>query len=255
MIFVEDLHKSFGENKVLQGANLHCPKGKSTVIIGGSGTGKSVMIKHMIGLLTPDSGRVVVDGKVVHMLKEKELNELRRKFGMLFQGGALFDSLTTGENIGFALKEHTEMTKGEVDRRVAECLEMVGLPGIENLMPSELSGGMKKRASLARAIAMKPEIILFDEPTTGLDPVMADVINDLIIDVTKALKVTAITITHDMVSANRIADIIAMLYEGKIIAVGTPDEIMFEQTDPAVKEFVEIGRIIRQTEAVQGRTK
>lgn len=255
MIYVENLHKAFGENKVLRGANLHCPKGESTVIIGGSGTGKSVLIKHMIGLLEPDAGKVTVDGQVVSELDERELTQLRRKFGMLFQGGALFDSLTTGENVGFALKEHTKMTPSEIDKRIAECLEMVGLPGIENLMPSELSGGMKKRASLARAIAMRPEIILFDEPTTGLDPVMADVINDLIIDVTNALKVTSITITHDMVSANRIADRIAMLHMGKIIAVGTPDEIMFHQTDPVVKEFVEIGRIIRQTEAVQGRTK
>ncbi len=255
MISVEDLYKSFGTNKVLQGANLEIKKGESMVIIGGSGTGKSVMIKHMIGLLKPDAGRVVVDGQVVHELKEDELTELRKKFGMLFQGGALFDSLTVAENVGFALKEHTDMTEAEVNDRVSECLEMVGMTGVNDLMPAELSGGMKKRVSLARAIAWNPEIILFDEPTTGLDPVMADVINDLIIKTTQALRVTAVTITHDMVSANRIADRIAMLYEGKIVAVGTPDEIMFEQTNPAVKKFVEIGRIIRQTEAVQGRTK
>ncbi len=225
------------------------------VIIGGSGTGKSVMIKHMIGLLTPDSGTVTVAGKVVSELTERELNELRKKFGMLFQGAALFDSLTVGENVGFALREHTTLSETKIRERVAERLRMVGMPGIENLMPAELSGGMKKRVGLARAIAMDPEIILFDEPTTGLDPVMADVINDLIIKTTRALSVTSVTITHDMVSANRIADKIAMLYEGKIVAVGTPDEIMFHQTNPAVKEFVEIGRIIRQTEAVQGRDK
>ncbi len=255
MIHVEGVYKSFGDKKVLEGVDLHCVRGESMVIIGGSGTGKSVLIKHMIGLLAPDAGRVTVDGQVVHELKEDELNEMRKKFGMLFQGGALFDSLTVGENVGFPLREHGRGTASAIDKKVRECLEMVGLKDIDNLMPSELSGGMKKRVALARAIVMSPEIILFDEPTTGLDPVMADVINDLIIKTTRALNVTSVTITHDMVSANRIADKIAMLYEGKIIAVGSPDEIMFHQTDPAVREFVEIGRIIRQTEAVQGRTK
>ncbi len=255
MIYVEGLYKSFGSKKVLEGADLHCPRGESMVIIGGSGTGKSVLIKHMIGLLAPDAGQVTVDGQVVHELKEDELNEMRKKFGMLFQGGALFDSLTVGENIGFPLKEHGKGSDSAIDKKVKECLDMVGLKDIDNLMPSELSGGMKKRVALARAIVMSPEIILFDEPTTGLDPVMADVINDLIIKTTRALNVTSVTITHDMVSANRIADKIAMLYEGKIIAVGSPDEIMFNQTEPAVREFVEIGRIIRQTEAVQGKTK
>jgi len=253
MVKVENIYKSFGKKKVLEGAWLHCKRGESMVIIGGSGTGKSVMIKHMIGLLRPDSGRAVVDGNVVHELNEHDLNELRKKFGMLFQNAALFDSLTVGENVGFPLSEHTNLTDSQILKKVKERLEMVGLKDVENLMPDELSGGMRKRVGLARAIVMDPEIILFDEPTTGLDPVMADVINDLIIKTTKALSVTSVTITHDMVSANRIADRIAMLYEGKIIAVGTPDEIMFEQTDPAVKKFVEIGRIIRQTEAVQGR--
>ena len=253
MIYVKDVYKAFGEKKVLQGATLHCPKGESMVIIGGSGTGKSVLIKHMIGLLEPDAGHVTVAGQVIDELSENDLNELRKKFGMLFQGGALFDSLTVGENVGFPLKEHTKMTDSQVLKRVKECLEMVGMKDIENLMPDELSGGMKKRVGLARAIVMTPEIILFDEPTTGLDPVMADVINDLIIKTTRALHVTSVTITHDMVSANRIADKIAMLYQGKIIAVGTPDDIMFHQTNPVVKEFVEIGRIIRQTEAVQGK--
>jgi phospholipid/cholesterol/gamma-HCH transport system ATP-binding protein len=255
MILCDNLHKSFGSKKVLQGANLEIYRGESMVIIGGSGTGKSVLIKHIIGLLKPDAGKVTVDGQVVGDLDEDELNEMRRKFGMLFQGAALFDSLTVGGNVGFALKEHTNMPPKEIQDRVRECLEMVGLGEgrVESLMPSELSGGMKKRAGLARAIAMNPQIILFDEPTTGLDPVMSDVINDLIIKTTKALKVTSVTITHDMVSANRIADRIAMLHEGKIVAVGTPDEIMFHQTDPVVKQFVEIGRIIRQTEAVQGR--
>ncbi len=253
MIDCIGLHKAFGAKKVLEGVDLHINRGESMVIIGGSGTGKSVLIKHMIGLLKPDAGRVVVDGIEVEDQDEDGLNELRKKFGMLFQGAALFDSLTVWENVGFGLIEHTKMDNAAVMKRVRECLEMVGMKDVEYLMPSELSGGMKKRVGLARAIAMNPEIILFDEPTTGLDPVMADVINDLIIKTTRALKVTSVTITHDMVSANRIADRIAMLYEGKIVAIGTPDEIMFNQTNPAVKEFVEIGRIIRQTEAVQGR--
>ena len=253
MIDCIDLYKAFGSKKVLQGVDLHINRGESMVIIGGSGTGKSVLIKHMIGLLQPDAGRVLVDGIEVGAQDEDGLNELRKKFGMLFQGAALFDSLTVWENVGFGLIEHTKLDNTAIMKRVRECLEMVGMKDVEYLMPSELSGGMKKRVGLARAIAMNPEIILFDEPTTGLDPVMADVINDLIIKTTRALKVTSVTITHDMVSANRIADRIAMLYQGQIVAIGTPDEIMFNQTNPAVKEFVEIGRIIRQTEAVKGR--
>lgn len=253
MIDCIGLYKAFGPKKVLEGVDLHIERGESMVIIGGSGTGKSVLIKHMIGLLEPDAGKVLVDGIEVGAQDEDGLNELRKKFGMLFQGAALFDSLTVWQNVGFGLIEHTNLDHAAVMKRVRECLEMVGMKDVEYLMPSELSGGMKKRVGLARAIAMSPEIILFDEPTTGLDPVMADVINDLIIKTTRALKVTSITITHDMVSANRIADRIAMLYEGKIVAIGTPDEIMFNQTNPAVKEFVEIGRIIRQTEAVRGR--
>jgi len=253
MIYVQNVFKAFGEKKVLQGATLHCPRGESMVIIGGSGTGKSVLIKHMIGLLEPDSGTVTVDGQVVSKLKEDDLNELRKKFGMLFQSGALFDSLTVAENVAFPLREHTKMTDSKILKRVRECLDMVGMPDIEENTPDELSGGMRKRVGLARAIVMNPEIILFDEPTTGLDPVMADVINDLIMKTTRALNVTSVTITHDMVSANRIADKIAMLYQGEIIAVGTPDDIMFHQENEVVKKFVEIGRIIRQTEAVKGR--
>jgi phospholipid/cholesterol/gamma-HCH transport system ATP-binding protein len=253
MIYVNNVFKAFGEKRVLRGASLHCPRNESMVIIGGSGSGKSVLIKHMIGLLEPDSGTVTVDGQIVSELKEDDLNELRKKFGMLFQSGALFDSLTVGENVAFPLREHSKMSDSKILKRVKECLDMVGMPDIEEHMPDELSGGMRKRVALARAIVMKPEIILFDEPTTGLDPVMADVINDLIMKTTRALNVTSVTITHDMVSANRIADKIAMLYEGEIIAVGTPDDIMFHQENEVVKEFVEIGRIIRQTEAVKGR--
>ncbi len=250
MIDCIDLYKAFGSKKVLQGVDLHINRGESMVIIGGSGTGKSVLLKCILGLVAPEKGKIEIDGEDV---TRAERDAFLARFGMLFQGAALFDSLTVWENVGFGLIEHTKLDNTAIMKRVRECLEMVGMKDVEYLMPSELSGGMKKRVGLARAIAMNPEIILFDEPTTGLDPVMADVINDLIIKTTRALKVTSVTITHDMVSANRIADRIAMLYEGKIVAIGTPDEIMFNQTNPAVKEFVEIGRIIRQTEAVKGR--
>lgn len=247
MIQVIDLCKSFGNNKVLDGADLEIKTGETMVVIGGSGVGKSVLIKHVIGLLKPDSGKVLVDGVEVGKLNGQEMDKLRRKFGMLFQYAALFDSLTVGENVGFALTQHTNWTPGKILEKVKEKLEMVGLPGVENMMPSELSGGMKKRVGLARAISMEPEILLYDEPTTGLDPIMADVINHLIVEMSRKLHCTSVVITHDMVSANKIADRIAMLYNGKIIEVGTPDQIMFSQ-NPKVREFVEIGRIIRKTQ-------
>ncbi len=252
IIEVIDIHKSFGNKVVLDGASLSIRRGESMVIIGGSGSGKSVLIKHMIGLLTPDAGKALVNGQDVAKLNEKELDQLRRKFGMLFQGAALFDSLTIGENVGFALGEHTNKSKKDIEKIVTEKLELVGLKGVENLKPAELSGGMKKRAGLARAIAMDPEIILYDEPTTGLDPVMCDQINELIVSLQKKIGTTAVTITHDMVSANKIADRIAMLYQGKFIAVGTPEEVLFSER-PEVAEFCYIGKIIRQTEAIQGR--
>ncbi|VAX22905.1 Phospholipid ABC transporter ATP-binding protein MlaF [hydrothermal vent metagenome] len=252
IIEVHDLHKAFGTKVVLDGANLNIKRGESMVIIGGSGTGKSVLIKHIIGLLTPDSGKVLVDGVDVGKLDEDRLNEFRRKFGMLFQGAALFDSLTIGENVGFALKEHTNLSKRDIEKKVTEKLNVVGLYNVENLKPAELSGGMKKRAGLARAIAMDPQIILYDEPTTGLDPVMCDQINELIVSIQKKVGATAVTITHDMVSANKIADSIAMLYEGKFVAVGTPEEVLYS-TVPEVAEFCYIGKVIRQTEGIQGR--
>lgn len=252
IIEVIDIHKAFGEKVVLNGANLDIKRGESMVIIGGSGTGKSVLIKHMIGLLQPDKGKVVVDGKDVQKLSERELNDLRGKFGMLFQGAALFDSLTIGENVGFEMKEHTNLAKREIEKKVTEKLNLVGLSGVENLKPAELSGGMKKRAGLARAIAMNPEIILYDEPTTGLDPVMCDQINELIVSIQEKVGATAVIITHDMVSANKIADRMAMLYEGKFVVVGTPEEVLFSDI-PEVAEFCYIGKIIRQTEAIQKR--
>ncbi len=249
-----DVHKSFGPKVVLSGANLKIRRGESMVIIGGSGTGKSVLIKHMIGLLTPDKGKVFVDGNEVAKLGKNELNELRKKFGMLFQGAALFDSLTIGENVGFAIKEHTDIPKADREKIVTNKLNVVGLFDVENLKPDELSGGMKKRAGLARAIAMDPEIILYDEPTTGLDPVTADQINELIVDLQDKIGATAVTITHDMVSANRIADRIAMLYKGKFLAVGKPDEV-FDSTIPEVVEFCYIGKIIRNTQGIQDRSR
>ncbi|MEK6692649.1 MAG: ABC transporter ATP-binding protein [Nitrospirota bacterium] len=237
MIRVIDLYKSFNSKKVLQGVDLEVKKGESMVVIGGSGSGKSVLIKHIIGILTPDSGKVVIDDVDITSLEEGELNEIRKKFGMLFQGAALFDSLSVWENVGFGLRQHRGMKDNEIRAIASEKLGMVGLAGIENLMPSDLSGGMRKRVGLARAIAMDPEILLYDEPTTGIDPIMADVINDLIIEMREKLKVTSIAITHDMVSAYKIADRIAMLYMGKIVSVGTPEEI--KNSDNAiVKQFI-----------------
>lgn len=237
MIEIIDLHKSFGKNHVLRGVDLKVEKGESMVVIGGSGSGKSVLIKHIIGILKPDKGRVLIEDIDIATLKEDELYEVRKKFGMLFQGAALFDSLSVWENVGFALMRHKKMNEKETRSVAIEKLRLVGLVGVEDLMPSELSGGMKKRVGLARAIAHEPEILLYDEPTTGLDPIMADAINDLIGEMKKYLSITSITITHDMNSAYKIADRIAMLYEGKIIEVGTPDEVKNTQ-NPIVRQFI-----------------
>jgi len=232
-----DVHKSFNSNFVLRGLDLEIFQGESMVVIGGSGSGKSVLMKHVIGLLKPDKGKVRVAEKYISDMKGKELNDFRKRFGMLFQAGALFDSLTVWENVGFSLLQHTRLPKDEVRRIVKEKLQMVGLQGIEELKPSELSGGMKKRVSLARAIAMEPEILLYDEPTTGLDPIMADVINELILNMRERLNITSLAITHDMKSAYKIADRIAMLFEGQIIQIGTPEEI--QQTEnPIVYQFI-----------------
>lgn len=237
MIEVIDLHKSFGNNHVLRGVNLRIEKGESVVVIGGSGSGKSVFIKNIIGLLRPDSGKVIIDGVDITVLKEKELYEVRKKFGMLFQYAALFDSMKVWENVAFALIRQKGMREKEARDVAIEKLRMVGLVGVEDLMPSELSGGMKKRVGLARAIAHEPEILLYDEPTTGLDPIMADAINDLIIEMRNKLKVTSIAITHDMNSAYKIADRIAMLYNGVIIETGTPEEIK-NTKNPIVRQFI-----------------
>ena len=237
MIEVINLHKSFGDHHVLRGVNLTVEKGESMTVIGGSGSGKSVLIKHIIGLLFPDKGRVIVDGRVLNNLDEHALNETRKKFGMLFQGAALFDSLTVWENVGFAIKQHTKMSDRDIRKITTEKLSHVGLKDVEDKMPSELSGGMKKRVGLARAIAMDAAIILYDEPTTGLDPITADSINDLIVDLKKKLGVTSVAITHDMHSAYKISDRIAMLYKGEILEVGTPDQIR-NSPSPIVQQFI-----------------
>ncbi len=237
MIEITNVHKSFGSLQVLRGVNLTVNKGESMTVIGGSGSGKSVLIKHIIGLLFPDRGQVKVAGQTLNKLDDHQLNELRKKFGMLFQMAALFDSLTVWENVGFSLKQHTKLSDREIRNIATEKLALVGLKDVEDKMPVDLSGGMKKRVGLARAIAMDAEIILYDEPTTGLDPITADAINDLIVDLRKKLGVTSVAITHDMHSAYKISDRIAMLYKGEIQEIGTPEEIR-NTTDPIVKQFI-----------------
>ena len=236
-IEIKNLSKSFGENKVLDGLDLTVEQGESLVIIGRSGCGKSVLLKHILGLIRPDSGEVLVEGKDVSKMNEKELNVLRSDFGMLFQGAALFDSLTVLENVGFRLFQKNEIPLDKIKKRVEECLDRVGLKGIEDAKPAELSGGMKKRVGLARAICLFPKIILFDEPTTGLDPIMSDIINDLIRHLHETLKMTSITVTHDMKSAYKIADKIAMLYNKKIVLTGTPEEIK-SSDNSIVRQFI-----------------
>ena len=237
MILVKDLYKSFGQNHVLRGLSLEVKCGESMVVIGGSGSGKSVLIKCVIGLLHHDRGEIYVDGQEISSLSEEGWNQLRKKFGMLFQRDALFDSLSVWENVGFALRRHTKLSDAKIKDMAVEKLKLVGMQNVENLMPAELSGGMRKRVSLARAIAMEPAILLYDEPTTGLDPIMANVINDLIVTMREKLEVTSIAITHDMNSAYRIGDRIAMLYKGQIIEVGTPDEFKASR-NPIVQQFI-----------------
>ena len=237
MIKLIGLNKSFGKQKVLDNLNFEIESNKTTVIIGRSGGGKSVLLKHIIGLIKPDSGSVLVDGEDVAKMNDRELNDIRRKFGMLFQEAALFDSMNVGENVAFPLREHSKMTREEVRNTVAERLAAVGLSGVEDKMSSELSGGMRKRVGLARAIALLPEIVLFDEPTSGLDPVMAEAINQLIKETQRNFNLTCVVISHDIESIFKIGDKIAMLYEGKIIESGTPEEIR-ETTNPVLKQFL-----------------
>ncbi|MCI4445025.1 MAG: ABC transporter ATP-binding protein [Candidatus Aminicenantes bacterium] len=236
-IEIVDLYKSFGEKQVLKGVNLQIKAGEIMVIIGQSGSGKSVLLKHIIGIMKPDRGKIFIEDQEITSLGDEALMKLSRKFGMLFQGAALFDSLTVAENIAFGLRRHARLSEDEIKQAVAMSLERVGLRGIENLLPYELSGGMKKRVGLARAIAYNPEIILYDEPTTGLDPIRADAINNLILQLKKDLQVTSIVITHDMNSTFKVADRIAMLYDGRIIEVGTPEEIK-NSSNPIVQQFI-----------------
>ncbi len=238
MINLVGIHKSFGDNVVLNGLNLSIEKGKVTVIIGPSGGGKSVLLKHIIGLIRPDRGRVEIDGHDITTFNDRQLNEMRKRFGMLFQGAALFDSMTVGQNVAFPLEEHTRLKKGQIRQVVSEKLSVVGLKGAEDKMPSELSGGMRKRVGLARAIALDPEIILFDEPTTGLDPIIADAIGKLIIDTQGRLNVTCVVISHDIQGTFQIAHKIAMLYKGTIIEYGSPEDIR-RSTSPALRQFLE----------------
>jgi phospholipid/cholesterol/gamma-HCH transport system ATP-binding protein len=238
VINLVDIHKSFGNNVVLNGLDLFIEVGKVTVIIGQSGSGKSVLLKHMIGLTQPDKGKVEIDGQDISGFNERQLNEIRKRFGMLFQEAALFDSMTVGQNVAFPLIEHSKLPKSEIREIVSEKLAHVGLRGVEDKMPSELSGGMKKRVGLARAIALEPEIILFDEPTTGLDPIIADAIDQLIVDIQSRLNVTCVVISHDIKGTFKIAHKIAMLYQGKIIEYGTPEEIESSR-NPILKQFLE----------------
>jgi len=237
MIRIVDLVKSFGPKKVLNGLDLEIRTGETMVVIGQSGSGKSVLLKLLIGILKPDSGGIHIDGSDVTALGGEERQRVTRKFGMLFQAAALFDSMTVAQNVAFGLERYFDLAPEAVARRVEECLDKVGLHGIERLMPYELSGGMKKRVGLARAIAYRPEIILYDEPSTGIDPIRADAINELIVLLRKEMNVTSVVITHDMVSARKVADRIAMLYEGRIIAAGTSDEIM-NSANPIVQQFI-----------------
>jgi len=238
MIRLDDVYKSFGDKKVLEGFTLEVDEGETMVIIGYSGTGKSVAIKHIVGLLLPDSGTVFVDGLEVPDLPREQLYDLRGRIGYVFQFAALFDSLTVGENVAMALRKMRTMSEKEIAERVTESLALVDLPDAESKYPAELSGGMRKRVGIARAIAKRPKYILYDEPTTGLDPVTSAVIDELMIRMRQKLGVTSVVITHDMRSAYSVGTRIAMLYEGKVRQVGTVAEIQ-QTTDPVVRQFIE----------------
>lgn len=237
MIELINVKKKFGEKEVLRGVNLKIPKGETLVIIGPSGCGKSVMLKHIIGLLTPDEGEILIEGDDIVKMKTNELYKIRKKFGFQFQGSALFDYMTVEENVGLGLVENTNKTKSEIKEIIKEKLEIVGLPGTGKLMPADLSGGMKKRVALARSLAINPEYILYDEPTTGLDPIMSDAIDELIKELTNRLKVTSIVVTHDIFSVYDIADQVAMMHEGKVYFKGTPKELI-ESNDQVIRLFL-----------------
>lgn len=236
IISLRKLQKSFGPLKVLAGVDLDIPEGMTTVVLGPSGSGKSVMLKHIIGLLQPEAGEIYFDGARIDNLRERDLTDVRLQVGLLFQGGALFDSLTVEENIEFPLREHTKLTREERHERVAQALEVVDLKGLFHKLPSQLSGGQRKRVALARAIVLQPRVVLYDEPTTGLDPIRSDGINELIIKLKKTLGVTSIVVTHDLVSARKVSDRCVMLLHGKIAADGTYDELA-RHDNPQVRHF------------------
>ena len=233
----DDVHKKFGDRVILNGINLEIYKGETFVIMGGSGCGKSTFLRHLIGALKPDKGKVYLLGKDLNLLNEDEMDVLKKKVGMCYQSAALFDSMTVGENISLPLREHTKLDKSVIDIVVKMKLELVGLRGFEDLMPSQLSGGMRKRVGLARAIVMDPEIIFYDEPTAGLDPIVAGVIDKLILDLSKKLAITSVVVTHDMKSVFSIADRVAMLYEGRVLEVGSPDAIK-KSKNAMVQQFI-----------------
>jgi phospholipid/cholesterol/gamma-HCH transport system ATP-binding protein len=238
MIEIVNLHKSFGHNRVLKGVNLTIEEGETNVIIGKSGSGKSVLLKHIVGLLFPDEGYVKVGGEIIHNTDSKKLYRIRRKFGYLFQGAALFDSMTVAENIALPIVENeNNLTEIELNKKISKMLELVDLPGTEKLKPAELSGGMKKRVGLARALITDPEYILYDEPTTGLDPIMSDSIDGLIKHLAEQLNVTSIVVTHDMFSVKNVADEIAMMHEGKIYFEGTPKQLI-NSDDNIITDFI-----------------
>lgn len=238
MIEIIDLHKSFAGKQVLKGINLKIEEGETLAIIGRSGCGKSVLLKHIVALLFPDKGDVKIEGQSIWDLDEKSLYKIRTRFGFLFQGAALFDSMTVEENISLPLIENEyNLSKSQIDKTVSEKLELVGLPGIQKLKPSELSGGMRKRVGLARALVANPKYILYDEPTTGLDPIMSDSIDQLIRDLSDKLTVTSIVVTHDMYSVKKVADRIAMIHDGNIYFSGTPDEI-HNSPDTIIQDFI-----------------
>ncbi len=238
MIEIKNLHKNFGSNVVLRGVNLKIQKGESLAIIGRSGCGKSVLLKHIVGLLNPDDGEVIIEGQSLNEVDQKQLYQLRRKFGFLFQGAALFDSMTVFENVSLPLVENNYgYSKEEIEENVAEKLKLVGLPNIQNLKPAELSGGMKKRVGLARALVTNPNYVLYDEPTTGLDPIMSDSIDELIKDLSEKINVTTIIVTHDMFSVKNCAEKVAMMHEGKIYFTGSPEELI-NSSDMVIQNFI-----------------